>query len=320
MKFIFLVALLFPFSIIAQSINPAKENINKILYKAIALPEAPDFIAVDGDDAWVIDDNHNRIQKVAADSSMPLLTVNIPGACAAPVAGFNALWVMSCKEKKLYKIDNNTGKVIEKIFTGIADDNGEMSLAAGDGSVWLLSDSSGILNRINPATNKVEAKIIVMPHSYCAAFGFNAVWITNTNDNSVQRIDVKTNSVTATIPVGKKPRFLAVGEDGIWTLNQGDGSVTRINPASNKVIATIDTEAMNHGGDIAAGAGKIWIVSINPERPLQTINPADNMVETIYKYEAPDGKKIKADGAVRVSAKYIWMSDYYGKIVRALKR
>jgi virginiamycin B lyase len=184
----------------------------------------------------------------------------------------------------------------------------------------LLSDSSGILSRINPESNKVEVKISVSPHSYCAAFGYKSVWITNTNNNSVQRIDVKSNSVIATIPVGKKPRFLSVGEDGVWALNQGDGSVTRINPASNKVVAAIDTKAMNHGGDIAAGAGKVWIVSINPERPLQIINPVNNMVETIYEYEAVDGKKIKADGAVRISAKYIWVSDYYGKIVRALKR
>jgi len=124
----------------------------------------------------------------------------------------------------------------KKIPTGIADENGEMSLAAGDGSIWLLSDSLGVLSRISPASNALQTKIMVKPHSYCAGFGFHSVWVTNTRDNSVQRIDCKTDSVISVLPVGSGPRFLAIGEKAVWTLNQGDGTVTRIDPTSGKEI------------------------------------------------------------------------------------
>ncbi len=309
-----------PFSLTAQPAGPVRVNISEVSYRAIWLPEAPDFLATDGDDAWVIDDNHNRLQKISVKSDRPLLIVDIPGACAAPVVGFNAVWVMSCSEKELYKIDKNSGRIIEKIITGIADAHGEMSLAIGDGSVWLLSDSTGVLERIDPHSNTIRSKIAVRPHSYCAGFGYHSIWITNTGENSVQRIDIKTDSVISTIPVGKKPRFLAVGEQGVWTLNQGDGTVTRIDPLSAKVVATIDVKAPGGGGDITAGAGKIWIVSTNTERPLQTINPANNTVEKIYMKNAGNGTKIKVDGAVRISTKYVWVSDLFSKTVWALKK
>lgn len=315
MKCILITAVFLPVLLNAQPGKPVTRDIDAASYKKITLPERPDFLATDQDDAWVIDDNHNRIQKVSIHHSNPLLIVSIPGACAAPVVGFNAVWVMSCSEKTLYKINRNTGAIIKKIFTGVADSNGEMSLASGDGSVWLLSDSSGILSRINPNSHRVEASIRVKPHSYCAGFGYNAVWITNTDSNSVQRIDVKTNSVVSTIAVGKRPRFISIGANGVWTLNQGDGTVTRIDPSSNKMVASIDADAKGGGGDIAAGAGKVWVVSTNTKRPLQTINTKINQVENIYMQTGPNKKDMRVDGAVRISKKYVWVTGLYSKTV-----
>ena len=141
----------------------------------------------------------------------------------------------------------------------------------------------------------------------------------NTKDNSVQRIDTKTNSVIATIPVGKNQRFLSVGENGIWTLNQGDGTVSRIDPSTNKMTATIDVKAPGGGGDIAAGLGKVWVVSTNKERWLQSINPANNLIDKIYLQMDENKKKLKVDGAIRVSSKYVWVSNLYSQNVWVLK-
>jgi len=320
MKFIFLLLLSSPFLLFAQQEAKIPTiDINKAAYKIIDVHEAPDFLATDGDEAWVIDDTHNRIHKLSIKNDKPLLTVDIPGACAAPVIAFNAVWMMSCPEKTLYRLDKTDGHIIKKILTGVADPNGEMSLATGDGSIWLLSDSSGILIRVDPKSNSIQSKISVKPYSYCVAFGYSSVWITNGKDNSVQRIDTKTDTVTATISVGKKPRFLSAGENGVWTLNQGDGTVSRIDPSSNKTIATIDVKAPGGGGDIVAGLGKVWVVSTNKERWLQSINPANNLVDKIYLQMDENKKKLKVDGAIRASSKYIWVSNLYSQNVWVLK-
>ena len=320
MKLFFLSIFAIPFICVAQTSAPKIIDINQAAFKIFQVGEKPDFMATDADDAWVVDDHQNRILKISLTNKTTLLKIPVPEACTAPVVGFGAVWVMSCTENTLYRIDHNSGKILAKIPTGIADKNGEMSLAVGDGSVWLLSDSSGILTRVNPENNTVQKKITVKPFSYCAAFGYNAVWITNYRNNSVQKIDPKTNSVIATIPVGSKPRFLTAGEQGVWTLNQGDGTVSRINPASNKLNATINVKAVGGGGDICAGGGKVWIVSTNTERPVQTINPLSNTIETIYSEPCTNAKICKVDGAVRISDHYIWISGYHSKTVWVLKK
>lgn len=319
-KLICFLVFLFPFVLTAQS-DPVKTiDINKAAYKIVQAGIKPDFIAVDGSDAWVVDDHQGRVIKISPMVKQALLIVPVPEACTAPVVGFKALWVMGCREKILYRIDHITGAVLAKIATGMAEPNGEMSLAIGDGSVWLLSDSSGVLIRVDPKTNTIQAKIPVLPYSYGVVFGQQAIWITNFRNNSVQKIDPTTNLVIATISVGKNPRFIAAANNGIWTLNQGDGTVSRIDPSSNKLVATIDVKAIGSGGDIAADEKKVWIVSTNPERPVQTIDLRSNAIETIYQQKSNTGELKKADGAVRLSEKYAFISGYFSKVIWILKK
>lgn len=318
MKYLLLLLLL-PVAIAAQQTAPVKMDLDSNSFKTITVQEQPDFLAADGDMAWVIDNTKSRIRKIGVASNKPLVTVNISGACAAPVIAFGAVWVVSCTEKTLYKLDKNSGKIISKIITGVADPNGEMAIAAGAGSVWLLTDSAGILTRVNPANNTVQQAIKLSKGSYCAGFGFNAVWVTNYTLNTVQKIDVTTNRVTATIAVGKKPRFIAVGEQGVWTLNQGDGTVTKISPVTGSVVATIDAKAVGGGGDIAAGAGGVWVVSTNNQWPLQRIDPVTATIKTVYTLQPQQGQPFKVDGAVRTSKNYIWVSNLYRQKVWVLK-
>jgi YVTN family beta-propeller protein len=163
----------------------------------------------------------------------------------------------------------------------------------------------------------VTAKIAVAPNSYAAVFGFGSVWVTNTGaprtaePGSVQRIDPATNQVTATIPVGPVPRFLAAGEGGVWTLNQGDGTVSRIDPASNKTVATIGAEVPGGGGDIAAGAGRVWVRASRVL--LSAIDPATNRVAE--RYGPPGGS-----GAVRVADRLVGVTAHDIQTVWVLRR
>lgn len=258
----------------------------------------PDFLAPDGDDMWIM--NEDRVEKFTVTNDTPVISVNVDGACGAMIIYKGSLWLASCKDQSVYRIDKTSGKILAIIKTGIADRSGELSLAAGSEAIWVLSDKDGILTRIDSKTNAIKATINVLPNSFCTVYGYNAVWITNTNTNSVQRIDPKTNKVVATIPTGQKPRFLAAGEKGVWTLNQQDGTVTHIDPVTNKVKATIETKVPYTGGDIAAGGGLVWVRSTK-ERLLQTINPANDKIETIY-------TPVAGSGAVRVSQQHVWVT------------
>ena len=306
--FFFLVSTFTGFS---QKENSTTElQITNKAFAKIMLKGAPDFLAADGDDVWVI--NSDRVEKLSVKSKMPILSVGIPDACGALIVGFNSLWVASCEERSVYRIDNKTGKILSKILCGVADLKGEISLAVGDNSLWILSDSAGTLTRINPKTNTIQAKIAVSANSFCAAYNYNSVWITNTASNSVQRIDPNTNKIVATINVGKTPRFLAAGENGVWIFNQGNGSVSRIDPATNQVVALIDTKVPGGGGDIATGAGLVWVRAAKG-RLLQTISPLTNAVKTVY-------GPVSGSGAVRVTDHFIWVTAHDINTIWILKR
>jgi virginiamycin B lyase len=148
----------------------------------------------------------------------------------------------------------------------------------------------------------VSARIPVEPGSFAAAFGFGSVWIASFGSGgagSVQRIDPGSNTVVATIPVGPSPRFIAAGAGGVWTLNQGDGTVSRVDPESNRLVATIPTDVPGPGGDIAVGAGRIWVRAT--QTLLSVVDPERNRV--VARYGPPCGS-----GAVRANAEVVWVT------------
>ncbi len=299
-----------------QNLSLNELEISKVASVVLKLDGFPDFLVPDGNDVWIT--NEKRVDKLSSKSIQPILSAAVPKPCGAMAVGFGSLWVANCIDKSVYRIDRMTGKIAAIIPTGLADKYGELSLAIGAGSVWVLSDSAGVLTRIDPVKNVIQAKIKVLPFSYCVAFGYNAVWITNTGKvknifstgmvegkyaGSVQRINPETNQVVATISAGIAPRFLAVGENGIWILNQGDGTVSRIDPNTNKLIATIDAKVVGLGGDIAAGAGKVWVRG-NKSAFLVSIDPKTNAVSNRY-------GPLSGSGAVRVTDdNNVWISSH----------
>lgn len=282
--------------------------------RTLNLPGFADFIVLDGDDAWVT--NQGRVEKLTAGSPKPIAAVQVKEPCGAMAIDFGSLWVVNCHDRTLVRVDLKSHRVLAAIPTGVADPGGELSVATGAGSVWLLTDAAGVLSRVDPLTNRVVARIPVQAHSFAAVFGFGSVWIaaasggTQTGAGSVQRIDPRSNRVLATIPVGPGPRFLAAGAAGVWTLNQGDGTVSRVSPDTNRLAATIPTEVPGPGGDIAVGAGRLWVRATRTA--LSVIDPATNHITR--RYGPPSGS-----GAVRANERIVWVTAHDSQTVWVLK-
>jgi YVTN family beta-propeller protein len=107
--------------------------------------------------------------------------------------------------------------------------------------------------------------------------GFGSVWVTTAAGSTVERVDPSTLKVVAKIRVRAGPRFLATGEGAVWVLNQSDGSVSRIDPHTSRVAATILVNVPGEGGCIAAGEGAVWVTmpgtplsSIDPDQNVVT--------------------------------------------------
>ena len=215
--------LFIPFVLLISYVN-AQPVVNykevPIAKKAIAtlhLKGYPDFLAADIDGVWVT--NENRIEKLVFGNKEPVLSIAIPQPCGAMAIGFGSLWVASCEKQTVYRVNLSSGKIEANIHTGLADPEGELSIATGAGSVWLLTKKEGELSRIDPTNNKVMSRITVAPHSYAVAFGYQSLWVTNSSNASVQRIDPSTEKIIATITTGKTPRFLTTGLSIVCWIN-----------------------------------------------------------------------------------------------------
>jgi YVTN family beta-propeller protein len=163
----------------------------------------------------------------------------------------------------------------------------------------MMTDATGTLARIDPATNTVVAEVYVAPGSFAVAFGEGAVWITSTEKGVLTRVNPHNNVIDETIPVGPRPRFLAVGEGSVWTVNQGDGTISRVDAKTNKVVATIAAGIPGPGGEISVGEGSVWVTSF--EYPITRIDPSTNKVAQQFYGEGGD--------AIRVGHGSVWLSN-----------
>jgi virginiamycin B lyase len=118
-------------------------------------------------------------------------------------------------------------------------------LAISDDAVWVTNDHLKAVQRIDPRTNKVVAKI-EFPSEPCSglAFAFGTLWVPVCgNPRSLARVDPATNKIAATLQVGPADSEggITASQDSVWIISDEKGTLLRIDPRTNTVRATIST-------------------------------------------------------------------------------
>jgi streptogramin lyase len=148
--------------------------------------------------------------------------------------------------------------------------------ATADG-VWVTSESTDSVVRLDPKTNRPGTAITV--HKPCSglAVGFGSLWIPSCGDKNVVRADAETGAPQATISAGPADSEggITTGAGSVWLVTSAKGELTRIDPATNKVVATIRIPAGSFNPLFAAGS--VWVTS-NDGNALIRVNPATNKV------------------------------------------
>jgi DNA-binding beta-propeller fold protein YncE len=76
---------------------------------------------------------------------------------------------------------------------------------------------SGKVDRVDPATGEVVARVAVGRVTYDLAFAFGSIWVTNREGRTVQRIDPNRNAVVKTLRFpGQKPSGIVAAGGAIW--------------------------------------------------------------------------------------------------------
>jgi virginiamycin B lyase len=130
-----------------------------------------------------------------------------------------------------------------------------------DDTVWVGSREPFAVHRIDPATNRVTARV-VLPGTPCAglAQGFGSLWVPLcAKPNALARVDLKTGKLAAILPVGPAVAEggIAAGGDSLWMITDAKGVLSRIDPATGRVRQTI---AIAPGSfNPIASDGVVWV-------------------------------------------------------------
>jgi hypothetical protein len=248
----------------------------------------------------------------AAAAGGPATVVKIPVPAAQPCAAVAAgrfVWVSMFGAPYLLRIDPRRNIVTGRSPVG----NGACGLGAGAGSLWIEDTSSGTVSRVSVRTGKRIAAIAVGAAPYDATFAYGAPWATVHGGGQLVRVNPATNRIVARLPldqatgvVGAFGSVWATGADGVirvdpatnavvarislpmagWTAAGKDAvwvttptGLSRIDPATNTVTASVAIPGPV--GDPAVVAGKVWVPRIRAGR-VAIVDPDSNgVVETV---------------------------------------
>lgn len=283
-------------------VRPGVNKPGVSLLLANLLPDAvfpvegsPDWSVVTKDSVWVTSARANHVVQLIATNNTVGLVADVTRPCSGLAEGFGSVWVPSCGNHTVVRLDPATGKSIAEIAADPA--NSEGGITVGDGAVWIVTKPSTLV-RIDPATNKIAASIELPDGSENPTFDGGFVWVSSFGHDSLLKVDPKKNAVVATIPTGPKPRFLTAGAGSIWTLNQGDGTITRVDEKTGKVLATIQCGIPGSGGEITFGASSVWAAVF--DFPLTQVDAKTNAVVKQWAGQGGDGVRF-GHGAVWLS-------------------
>jgi virginiamycin B lyase len=257
----------------------------------------PDWMAVTDGGVWVTSSSANHVVWLDATTNQPGTIVTVAKPCAGLAVGFGSLWIPSCGDHTVVRVDVRTGARQGTIAVGPADSEG--GIATGAGSVWIVTSKTSDLVRIDPVKNAVSARIRIAPGSFNPIFANGSIWVSSNAGGTLVRVDPATNSVVSQTPVGPRPRFVAAGAGSVWVLNQGDGTIARVDATSGKRTAVIAAGIPGLGGEIAFGGGAVWATVF--DFPITRIDAATNTVTG--QWHGPGGDSIRyGHGAVWLSS------------------
>jgi streptogramin lyase len=178
----------------------------------------------------------------------------VHGPAFALAPGFGSVWV-AAYDGVVTRVNERSGRPTASI-RGVV--RAAEAVAVGFRSVWvagvgpwrrgrggvMVPRGAGALVRVDPATDRVVARIPVGRGASEVAIGFRSVWVTGSRGvaphRTVARVDPRTNRVVATVRLRRNAAALTTGFGSVWAVEGTDGAaaLVRIEPGSLAVRRT----------------------------------------------------------------------------------
>ena len=185
--------------------------------------------------------------------------------------GHGAVWVVTADpgERTLTRYSAATGEKLAEILLPGAGSG----VIVDFGSVWVTAAGKRELYQVNPQVNAIASttKLGGLPRVFTSGEG--SIWVLNEGLGAVQRIDGRTGLLVATIAVGKPGLGdITAGGGFIWVTMTG-AILSQIDPSSNTMVRTFTSDSLGwRKWGIRYGGGSIWLVG-SPLQRVQLPKP-----------------------------------------------
>ncbi len=254
-----------------------------------------------------------------ADRGTILATVKLPDYTDAALEGFGSMWITvgSYQSTALVRVDLGTNAITDVISLGDPVFGSPGELAISPEAVWVPKYYENEIDRIDPATDTIVARIHVGTSPVGATYAFGSVWVANSHGGSVSRIDPATNTVIATIPAGYPgameagPWQLAATSDALWVDNgrpffipapKAKVFIQRIDPQTNTVATSLPAPKAIGCDTMVTVGSSLWLnddfcgdglsitrVDTQKDRIAQTVRVVDDPTGCVAALESHDG-------------------------------
>jgi YVTN family beta-propeller protein len=189
------------------------------------------------------------IEHVDPATRTALANISIEAFYVGAAAG--SIWAPSRHD--LVRIDPKTAAIVATIH--VSPDADLTEVEGDDHAIWATAKESNTIYRIDPATNKVVAKINGGLYAHGILVQADAIWISNAHEDSVTRIDPATNETTTITGPGAGVG-LAEGGGYVWASTRED--LFRIDPATNQATNVVHIGGWPYG--IGFLDDVLWVV------------------------------------------------------------
>jgi len=231
----------------------------------IGLPHPVGFLAHDDSgNIYASGWDHPQVWQINPRTVQPVRAFRVKTRALGLSVGGGSIWVADRLANAVTRVDLASKRVVETIHVGV----NPLASSFGFGSLWVADGDSGTIAVLQPGLVKpLVIRGIPSPYGVSAAAG--AVWVASNGTHSVFRIDPDTRAIIARINLHTPTDFLttvSAGPHGVWALEDHD--VVRINPANDRVVADIHFPPNTEPKAVTATAGAVWITVGNPKDDL----------------------------------------------------
>jgi DNA-binding SARP family transcriptional activator len=201
------------------------------LLQTIRLPlPMAGFEALGADRLWIITGPHgplpgdNRVAVVNLRTFQPT-AIPLDERATAIAYGYDTAWIGTYgdtpDDSRLEAIRAGQSKPIKTVLEKHGADWGPLSIAVGDGAVWVVTYSTRQLFKINPITLQIEHRLDLSAEKPgSVAVGAGAVWTTGAH--SITKIDPRTDTIIHTYPIRVGfPCAIAATSTTLWLAVDG---------------------------------------------------------------------------------------------------